>query len=78
VDLSLKYSAVILAAGKGVRMVSKLPKVLHPVAGKPMVAHVINQVKAAGIENIILVVGSGRQEVEEAMSGEQVLGLYKH
>jgi bifunctional UDP-N-acetylglucosamine pyrophosphorylase/glucosamine-1-phosphate N-acetyltransferase len=72
VDLSLKYSAVILAAGKGVRMVSKLPKVLHPVAGKPMVAHVINQVKAAGIENIILVVGSGRQEVEEAMSGEQV------
>lgn len=68
----MKYNAVILAAGKGVRMVSALPKVLHPVAGKPMLAHVIKQVKAVGIENIVLVIGAGREKVEEAMSGEQV------
>lgn len=68
----MKYSAIILAAGKGVRMVSELPKVLHPAAGKPIAAHVINQVKAAGIEDIILVVGSGRQKVMEALSGEGV------
>lgn len=68
----MKYSAVILAAGKGVRMVSAIPKVLHPAAGKPMVAHVINQVKAAGIKDIVLVVGAGREKVEEAMSEEQI------
>lgn len=68
----MKYSAVILAAGKGVRMASALPKVLHPVAGKPMVEHVINQVKAAGIEDIILVIGAGREKVEEAMAEEQL------
>ena len=68
----MKYSAVILAAGKGVRMASALPKVLHPIAGKPMVAHVINQVKAAGIEDIILVIGAGREKVKEAMSEERL------
>ncbi|MDD3893536.1 MAG: bifunctional UDP-N-acetylglucosamine diphosphorylase/glucosamine-1-phosphate N-acetyltransferase GlmU [Syntrophomonadaceae bacterium] len=68
----MKFSAVILAAGKGVRMVSALPKILHPVAGKPMAAHVIDQVKAAGIDDIVLVTGFGRERVEEAMSGEQI------
>jgi len=68
----VKFSAVILAAGKGVRMVSALPKILHPVAGKPMAAHVIDQVKAAGIDDIVLVTGFGRERVEEAMSGEQI------
>jgi len=68
----VKVSAVILAAGKGVRMVSALPKILHPVAGKPMTAHIIDQVKAAGISDIVLVIGFGRQQVEEALSGRQI------
>lgn len=61
----MKTSAVILAAGKGVRMHSVLPKVVHHVGGKPMVAHVINAVRQAGIERIVLVVGHGREKVEE-------------
>jgi bifunctional UDP-N-acetylglucosamine pyrophosphorylase/glucosamine-1-phosphate N-acetyltransferase len=68
----VKVSAVILAAGKGVRMVSALPKILHPVAGKPMTVHIIDQVKAAGISDIVLVIGFGRQQVEEALSGRQI------
>lgn len=68
----MKFSAVILAAGKGVRMVSALPKILHQVAGKPMTVHIIEQVKAAGINDIVLVVGFGREQVEEALTGEQV------
>jgi bifunctional UDP-N-acetylglucosamine pyrophosphorylase/glucosamine-1-phosphate N-acetyltransferase len=60
----VKFSAVILAAGKGVRMRSELPKVVHQVAGQPMVVHVAAAVRQAGIERQILVVGHGRQAVE--------------
>jgi len=62
-------SAVILAAGKGVRMRSELPKVLHRVAGKPVVLYIVEAVRAAGIEHITLVVGHGRELVEEALAG---------
>ncbi|MEA4924789.1 MAG: bifunctional UDP-N-acetylglucosamine diphosphorylase/glucosamine-1-phosphate N-acetyltransferase GlmU [Syntrophomonadaceae bacterium] len=61
----MKFSAVILAAGKGVRMCSKLPKVVHRVAGKPMVVHVADAVREAGVDRIVLVVGHGRHSVEE-------------
>ena len=44
----MKYSVVILAAGKGVRMHSQMPKVVHRVAGKPMVWYVVKAVKEAG------------------------------
>lgn len=68
----MSCSAVILAAGKGVRMQSQIPKVLHQVAGKPMVWYVLNAAKQAGIEKITLVVGHGRDMVEEALSGENL------
>lgn len=61
----MKISAVILAAGKGVRMCSHLPKVVHCVAGRPMVVHVVDAVREAGVEKIVLVVGHGRNAVEE-------------
>jgi len=65
-------TAVILAAGKGVRMRSKLPKVVHKAAGKPLVAHVVDAVRAAGIEDIIIVVGHGREHVENFFAGQPV------
>ena len=49
---------VVLAAGEGKRMKSALPKVLHPVDGIPMVQHVMNAARAAGIKDLIAVVGS--------------------
>jgi len=68
----VKYSVVILAAGKGVRMCSQMPKVLHQVAGKPMIWYVVKAVKEAGIDDIILVVGHGREMVEETLAGENL------
>ena len=62
--------AVILAAGKGTRMKSRLPKVLHPLAGLPMVAHVVEAVRAIGASRIVLVVGHEGGLVREAMGGE--------
>lgn len=54
---------IVLAAGEGTRMKSALPKVLHPVANRPMVAHVVATAKAAGADDIAVVVGPGRDDV---------------
>lgn len=62
--------AVILAAGKGTRMRSKLPKVLHKVGGKPMLQHVLDAADAAGAAEKIVIVGH-EAELVEAMVGEQ-------
>ena len=57
-------AAVILAAGKGTRMKSDLHKVLHPVAGRPLLGHVLASVEALGPAHKVVVVGSGREQVE--------------
>ena len=61
--------SIILAAGEGTRMKSALPKVLHPIAGLPMVAHVAQAAAAAGGGDIALVVGHGADEVARPPSG---------
>ncbi|HWY23687.1 MAG TPA: NTP transferase domain-containing protein, partial [Nevskia sp.] len=53
----MKVHAVILAAGQGTRMKSALPKVLHPVGGRPMLGHVLDAVREAGIEASQVVLG---------------------
>ncbi|WP_349364636.1 MAG: bifunctional UDP-N-acetylglucosamine diphosphorylase/glucosamine-1-phosphate N-acetyltransferase GlmU [Roseitalea porphyridii] len=58
---------IILAAGAGTRMKSALPKVLHPVAGLPMVAHVTGCARAAGSEALAIVVGHGGDRVRETL-----------
>jgi bifunctional UDP-N-acetylglucosamine pyrophosphorylase/glucosamine-1-phosphate N-acetyltransferase len=68
----LDYSAVILAAGKGVRMRSQIPKVVHAVAGQPMVKHVVQAVYQAGVNKITLVVGHGRDTIENLFEAGQV------
>lgn len=71
----MKRLAIVLAAGQGKRMKSKLYKVLHPVCGKPMVGHVLSAVKKAGCERSIVVVGHGAEAVKEYLgaSAEYVL-----
>ncbi|MGE7763546.1 bifunctional UDP-N-acetylglucosamine diphosphorylase/glucosamine-1-phosphate N-acetyltransferase GlmU [Peribacillus sp. NPDC097895] len=64
--MSNRY-AIVLAAGQGTRMKSKLYKVLHPVCGKPMVQHVIDQVKQLQIEDIVTVIGHGAEKVQEQL-----------
>ncbi|TEA76908.1 bifunctional UDP-N-acetylglucosamine diphosphorylase/glucosamine-1-phosphate N-acetyltransferase GlmU [Allopusillimonas ginsengisoli] len=60
---------VILAAGLGKRMQSDLPKVLHPLAGKPMLAHVLDNAGGLNPDRIIVVVGHGADRVREAFAG---------
>ena len=57
-------AAIVLAAGKGTRMKSDLHKVLHPIAGRPMLAHLLDSVNGLAPERVAVVVGSGREQVE--------------
>jgi bifunctional UDP-N-acetylglucosamine pyrophosphorylase/glucosamine-1-phosphate N-acetyltransferase len=69
-------AAVILAAGKGTRMKSDLHKVLHPIAGRPMIEHLFAAVAALGAQRSVVVVGSGREQLEPVAAkhgGEVVL-----
>lgn len=61
--------AIILAAGKGTRMKSELPKVLVPVAGRPMVRYVIDALRAAGVDRIVVVVGYRADLVRAELAG---------
>lgn len=67
--------AVILAAGKGTRMKSKLYKVLHPVCGKPMVQHVVDQVSQLGLQKLVTVVGHGAEMVQEQLGNVSEFAL---
>jgi bifunctional UDP-N-acetylglucosamine pyrophosphorylase / glucosamine-1-phosphate N-acetyltransferase len=60
--------AIILAAGKGTRMMSALPKVMHRLAGASLIAHVLGASKAAGIDRICIVVAPGMDEVGSSAS----------
>src|SRR5436305_4279571 len=57
--------AIVLAAGEGTRMRSALPKVLHPIAGRSMLAHVLAAVRGAGTEAVAVVVGPNSEAVAE-------------
>jgi len=64
--------AIILGAGKGTRMKSDLPKVMHPVGGKPMLQHVLNTATALAPNAIHLVLGHGAQVVQDHLQQTQV------
>lgn len=66
---------IILAAGKGTRMKSKLPKVLHCAGGKPMVEHVLDAAKNAGSTRNIVVVGFGREQVQAVLGDKAEIVL---
>ena len=68
----MALTSIILAAGKGTRMRSSLPKVLHSVAGKPMVQHVIDNAVELGTREVNLVYGHVRAQLQSALSHNEV------
>jgi bifunctional UDP-N-acetylglucosamine pyrophosphorylase / glucosamine-1-phosphate N-acetyltransferase len=62
-------AAIVLAAGKGTRMKSDLHKVLHPIAGRPMLAHLLASLAELGPAKTVVVVGEGREQVEPVATG---------
>ncbi len=72
-----KIAAIILAAGQGTRMKSSLPKVLHPLAGKPLVLHAIENAGRVVTETPVLVIGHGAEEVR-AVVGNRARFAIQH
>ena len=68
----MNLAVVILAAGKGTRMKSDLPKVLHPIAGRPMVQHVVDAAGALDPDNTVLIYGHGGDAVRQAVTGSRL------
>lgn len=71
----MRFSAVILAAGQGVRMHSRLPKVLHPIMGKPMIRYAWDAARQAVQVTPVVIVGHGADEVREQLGDEAVFIL---
>jgi bifunctional UDP-N-acetylglucosamine pyrophosphorylase/glucosamine-1-phosphate N-acetyltransferase len=71
----MSLAAVILAAGKGTRMKSKLPKVLHKICGKPMISYVLEAVTSAGVQKNIVVVGFGSDLVAREVADKGQVAL---
>lgn len=68
----MKFTTIILAAGKGTRMKSDLPKVLHPVCGRPMIHYPIKTAEDAGTNEIIAVVGHGAKSVKDELNNKKI------
>jgi bifunctional UDP-N-acetylglucosamine pyrophosphorylase/glucosamine-1-phosphate N-acetyltransferase len=62
------FAAIILAAGKGTRMKSDLHKVLHPIAGRPMLLHLLGEIGTLAPQRTVVVTGNGRHQVEKALA----------
>ena len=69
----LKLNIVILAAGEGKRMQSALPKVLHTLAGKSLLEHVINVARMLSPDKICVVVGHGSGKVKKLIDGNDLI-----
>lgn len=71
----MALAAVVLAAGKGTRMKSRVPKVLHKICGRPMLFYVLDAVRAAGVEETVVVVGFGADQVAQEIGGAASVAL---
>jgi bifunctional UDP-N-acetylglucosamine pyrophosphorylase/glucosamine-1-phosphate N-acetyltransferase len=69
----MPLTVVILAAGQGTRMKSARPKVIHELAGKPILHHVVETSRALQAEQVVVVIGHGAEQVRAAMQGEQLI-----
>ncbi|MEO7564785.1 MAG: bifunctional UDP-N-acetylglucosamine diphosphorylase/glucosamine-1-phosphate N-acetyltransferase GlmU [Sphingomicrobium sp.] len=68
-----EFAVIVLAAGQGTRMRSDTHKVLHPIASRPLLLHLLDRVDALGAKRKVVVVGKGRDQVEAAIAGRDTL-----
>lgn len=68
-------SAILMAAGKGTRMHSKLPKVLHKICQKPMIEHILDRMDEIEVQKVVTVVGYGHEQIEKVMEGRCLFAL---
>lgn len=71
----MNFKAIILAAGKGTRMKSKYPKVIHKVCGKEMVNHVINVSQKSGVNDIVVILGHESDVVKERLPKDSMIAM---
>src|SRR3546814_3352087 len=68
-------AVVVLAAGKGTRMKSEVHKVLHPIAGRPMIEHLMDSVAALSPERQVVVAGHGREQLAKALGESTAIAV---
>jgi bifunctional UDP-N-acetylglucosamine pyrophosphorylase/glucosamine-1-phosphate N-acetyltransferase len=66
---AVPLAVIVLAAGKGTRMKSDLHKVLHPIAGHPMLLHLLGSISEVGVARTVIVAGDRREQIEAALAG---------
>ena len=71
----MKISTIILAAGQGTRMVSELPKVLHPLNGKELILYAVDTAETIGTEKPVVVIGNGAEKVREVVGNRATFAL---
>ena len=71
----MNFKAIILAAGKGTRMKSRHPKVVHKVCGKEMVNHVIDVSKKSGVQDVVVILGHGSETVKESIPSDSQIAM---
>jgi bifunctional UDP-N-acetylglucosamine pyrophosphorylase/glucosamine-1-phosphate N-acetyltransferase len=74
-SVTAPLAVVVLAAGKGTRMKSDLHKVLHPIAGRPMVEHLVASAAELAPERIVVIAGHGREQLERALGDRSTIAV---
>ncbi|MFQ5787440.1 MAG: bifunctional UDP-N-acetylglucosamine diphosphorylase/glucosamine-1-phosphate N-acetyltransferase GlmU [Thermodesulfobacteriota bacterium] len=72
INQNMGISVIVLAAGKGKRMRSSLPKILHSILGQPIISYILESIKVISPQNTILVLGHGSNEVKKSLNYEQI------
>ncbi len=73
----MKIGAVVMAAGQGTRMKSRLPKVLHPIAGRPLISWVLDALSGARIDDTVAVLGHGAEDVRPVLPASCVVAIQR-
>lgn len=71
-DKMMKTYAIVLAAGKGTRMKSSLPKVMHHISGLPMVEHIVRKLEKLNVDEIVMITGHGAESIENHFHSDRV------